>query len=62
MHKPRSVQIMREHDIIIRTVDGYGFLPIIQNNAGEEVYRGEFKGTIAEAVAACTSRLEDICD
>ena len=52
----------REHDIIIRTVDGYGFLPIIQNDAGEEIYRGEFKETIAEAVAACTSRLEDVCD
>ena len=44
--KPKS------YDIILRHVEGYGWLPIIERD-GKEVYRGEFRQTSISAVLAC---------
>lgn len=43
-------------DLIIRTVEGYGYLPIIEHD-GTEYYRGSFKKSISEAAAALEEML-----
>ena len=43
-------------DLIIRFVEGYGFLPIIEVD-GEEIYRGEYQLTSEVALAKCNSFL-----
>ena len=50
------------YDLIVRRVEGFGYLPIIKNENGEEIYRGEFKETAEEALQACSARLVKICD
>lgn len=44
-------------DIIIRYVEGYNYLPIIQKD-GKEIYRGEFQDTPLGALNKCTAFLE----
>ena len=34
--------LVKSYDIILRHVDGYGWLPIIELD-GKEIYRGEFQ-------------------
>ena len=36
---------MEYFDMIIRMVDGCGYLPIIKNEDGKEIYRGEFQSS-----------------
>ena len=43
-------------DLIIRLVEGYGYLPIIEKD-GIETYRGEYQETSGEALAKCEARL-----
>ena len=45
-------------DLIVRMVDGYGFLPILKSEAGDELYRGEFQPTPEKALAKILERLE----
>ena len=47
---------------LTRSEEGFGYLPIIRNEHGEEIYRGEFKETAEEALQACSARLVKICD
>jgi len=41
-------------DYIARSVPGYGYLPIIEED-GVEIYRGEFAETPEFALAKCTA-------
>ena len=43
-------------DLIIRIVEGYGYLPIVEVD-GKEVYRGEYRETSGEALERCEARL-----
>lgn len=43
-------------DMIVRIVEGYGFLPIVEVD-GKEVYRGEFQKTSAQALNKCAAWL-----
>ena len=45
-------------DFIIRWVDDLGFMLIIKDEAGEEVYRGEYKNS-AEAALESASNWKD---
>jgi hypothetical protein len=52
-------------DIILKQVDGYGFLPIIKlckmnKFDEEEVYRGEFHQTIDDAMNVMRDRLSQL--
>ena len=40
------------YDIIIRRVDGYGWLPIIKDSEDREFYRGEFRASPQAALNA----------
>ena len=46
-------------DLIVRIVEGYGFLPIIEID-GKEVYRGEYQETAGEALVKCLVRVEEL--
>lgn len=39
-------------DMIVRIVDGYGYLPIVEVD-GKEVFRGSFKEKAVDALIAC---------
>lgn len=43
-------------DLIIRSVPGYGYLPIIVDSDGKELYRGEYHRNIADAVERIEKR------
>jgi hypothetical protein len=47
-------------DIIIREVKNYGYIPIVKDEDGKEVYRGEFQPTAQEALDRCEKRILDI--
>tara|TARA_R110000851_G_scaffold42907_1_gene106531 strand:+ start:505 stop:711 length:207 start_codon:yes stop_codon:yes gene_type:complete len=40
-------------DFIVRCVEGYGFLPIVRDEDGEEIYRGEFQLNAQDALQCC---------
>ncbi len=44
-------------DLIIRSVPGYGFLPIIERES-QELFRGEFCKSEVEALLECIHRLD----
>jgi hypothetical protein len=44
-------------DIVLRKVEGLGFLPILRDEDGEELFRGEFYQSAEAALEACQARL-----
>jgi len=50
---------VKHYDMIIRMVEGYGFLPIIVDADGCELYRGEFQDSSQMALVKIEARLEE---
>jgi hypothetical protein len=44
-------------DMIVRVVEGYGYLPIVEVD-GKEVYRGEYQTTANKALTKCKEAVE----
>jgi len=50
-----------KHDLIIRTVPGYGYLPIIVDYENDnELYRGEFQKTASQALTKLLKRSNEL--
>lgn len=49
-------------EIVIRKVDRYGWIPIVKDPDGYEVYRGEFKHTPTDAFDNCNWWIENKLD
>ena len=49
-------------DIIIRKVKGYGYLPMLRDEEGNLLYRGEFQTTPSIALKRCLDRMDMIED
>ena len=50
---------VKHYDMIIRMVEGYGFLPIIVDADGNELYRGEFQESAEMALVKINARIEE---
>jgi len=57
---------MKLHEIVIRHIDGYGWLPIVREygltsgRPGPDLYRGDFYKTPGEAFEAGQLRLAEV--
>ena len=49
-------------DLIIRVVPDYGFLPIIKDEDGNQLYRGEYQETTEGALHKICDRIEEMAD
>lgn len=48
---------VKHYDMLIRMVEGYGFLPIIVDGDGNELYRGEFQDSAEMALVKINARI-----
>jgi len=50
---------VKHYDMLIRMVEGYGFLPIIVDGDGQELYRGEYQDSAEMALVKINARIEE---
>ena len=54
-----EAQEMEYYDIIARHAKSYGWIPIIETEGGQEIYRGEFQKTAEAAFARCQNWIRE---